>query len=496
MKKIRIFPILLLLCLVFTVFTPSAFALDDPELHAQAALLVNVETGEILYRKNETEQRSPASLTKIMTVLLAVEAVERGEISMDDVVTAGLDCQTGLDTDSSNVSIVAGEQMTLRDLLYCAMVASANEACNVIASYVSGSISAFVDRMNERAAELGCTGTHFADPNGLSNENHYTTAYDLYLITREAISHPDFMTICNTATYQVPATNATEERNLNNSNALINTGGVYGSGYLYEYAAGVKTGYTRLAGYCLISTAEKDGVHVLAVVLGSGGYYTGAEDYENFVDSIALYNWVFNNFSYQEVLSAADPVQKVSVELASGDGNAILRARSDVTLLLPNDVDPASRTLQVTLYEDRLTAPIKAGTVLGQAVIEIGGKSYGPIELVTNVDIGMAKSQYLRQQLQEFFSRVWVRTVIILLIVILVVYVLLVARYRALRRKHLREKRRAEKRRRAAQQQQPARKPVPKVKEPTQRFTAIDPNERDGETFDLDKYFDDHDWKA
>ena len=186
MKKIKIFPLILIICLALCALAPSASALDDPDLSAKAVLLADLNSGEILYSKNAEEQRSPASLTKIMTGLLAIEAIESGQCRMEDIVTAGADAWTGMGEDASNSNIQPGEQMTYKDLLYCAIMHSANEACNILATYISGSVSAFVDRMNERAAELGCTNTHFLDPNGLSNDGHSTTAYDMYLITKEA----------------------------------------------------------------------------------------------------------------------------------------------------------------------------------------------------------------------------------------------------------------------------------------------------------------------
>lgn len=490
MKKFRFFPLLLSLFLLFAFAAPPALALDEPQPEAEAVLLVDLATGDILYGKNIDQQRSPASLTKVMTGLLTIEAVKSGQVSLDDIVTAGPDCQQGLDSDSSNVSIVAGEEMTLRDYLNCALIASANEACNVIGTYLAGSISAFVERMNERAAELGCTGTHFADPNGLSNENHYTTAYDLFLITREALRHPEFTEICNTVDYHIDATNANGERNLTNSNALLSDHGFYGSGYVYDGAAGVKTGYTRAAGYCLISTAERNGVRVLAIVLGcKGPNNSDAVTIGSFNDSRMLYDWVFDNFSYRELLSAADPLKKVNVELAAGDGVAILRASGDVSLLLPNDADLDAKELQITVYEDQLVAPISAGTPLGEVVIGLGGKLYGPISLVSNANIDMSKGQFLKDNVQAFFNRGWVKTVIIILIAVLLIYVVLVARYRALRRKHLKARRRAEKQRRLAQEQRARTS----VSDPTQRFSTVDPAERDFDLGDLSKYFDDTD---
>ena len=475
MKKFKLFPLILIFCLVLSAWSPAALALDEPSLAVQAAVLADLDSGRIIYSKNMDEQRSPASLTKIMTGLLAIEAVESGQCSMDEMVTAPADCQAGMDSSSSNASIVSGEEMSFGDYIKCALIHSANDACNVIAVHVAGSIDAFVAKMNERAAALGCTSTSFADPNGLSSSNK-TTAYDLYLITKEAIKHEQFMNICNTDYFEVPATNVNPARSYYSSNALLTANGTYGAGYVYEYAAGVKTGFTQAAGYCLVSTAEKDGLRMLAVVLGGGGALnTGATTYDNFTDSIKLYNWVFDNFSCREVLSASDPVLNVSVQLAEGDGNAILRAAGNVSLLLPNDVDETTRRLECTVFEDRLVAPIEAGTVLGQATISIDGVNYGTIDLVTNTKIEMSKTEFLKQRLGEIFDRGWVKTLIVLVAILLIGYFALVMRYRSLRRKHLKEKKRAEQRRRMEREQLYRREEKPAVKEPTQRVKAVDP---------------------
>ena len=243
-----------------------------PTLDGQAALVVDLESGRILYEKSMSEQRAPASLTKIMTVLLVLEAVEAG-------ASAG---RRGHRAERLPAGHVGGQQhgrhrpgrgCVAAGAAVCAMVGSANEACNVIGSYLSGSVSAFVERMNERAAQLGCTNTHFVNTNGLPAEDHYSTAYDLYLITTEAMKHPLFMEMCNTQSYE-PSTGAINEgKTMHNSNALITTQSDYGAGYEYSYASGVKTGFTQAAGYCLISTAERGGVRALVIIMGCNGWY-------------------------------------------------------------------------------------------------------------------------------------------------------------------------------------------------------------------------------
>ena len=449
MKKFRILPLVLALCLALTIFTPAAFALDDPDLNAQSALLVDLDSGRVLYAKNADERRAPASLTKVMTVMLVLEAVNQGEIGLDDPVTAQDDCRDGMSDDSSTAGIVPGVTTTVRELLYCALLKSANEACNVLGRYTAGSVSAFVERMNAKAQELGCSDTHFANTNGLTAEDHYTTARDLYKITVAAMNYPLFMEICNTQGYQ-PSTNAINGGEIMyNSNALISSYSDYGYQYLYEYASGIKTGYTRAAGYCLISTAERQGIRVLGIVLGCDGWYNAQiEDLYNFIDSKNLYEWCWANFGYNTVLTSADPIGSVHVDMAEGDGMVPVYPQHDVILLVPNDLSTDRVETETMVYPEMLRAPLEAGTVVGEAHVKIDGVDYGAIRLVNNSPVELARTQYMLQRLRAFFSNGWVIVILIVILVLAAAYIALVVYYRRLRRRHLRERKEAEARRR------------------------------------------------
>ena len=456
MRKFKLLPSVLIVCLLAACLAPAAAALDDPAINARAAVLADPETGRVYYSLNADERAYPASLTKIMTVLLAVEAIERGEASEDDQVTATETSMQNLAEDGSTAGIVAGEVLTFSDLLYGAMLVSANEACNVIAEHVSGSVGAFVELMNERAAELGCTGTHFANTNGLPDENHYTTAADLALITSEALQHSLFTTICNTVTRTVPATNMNDERVLSNTNALINPDSGYGSGYYYEYAHGVKTGHTNDAGYCLISTAEKDGIRLMAVVLGCEAVPRAdgsGNDYQSFSDSITLYNWVFNNFSSQEIVSSAEQVAEAPVELGQGVERVSLRPANVVTAVVADDTDLSTVQRDVVVYSERdgetLVAPISAGTVLGELTLTLDGQVLGRSELVASTSVELSRAEYMKGRLAETFASPWVIGGLVFIVIFAAGYIFLVVRYRSLHKRHLRSVRQAEAERRA-----------------------------------------------
>ena len=467
MKKIKLLPIILLFCLLLSSLGLPALALEEPELSSSYAVLMDAATGRIFYQKDADAKAYPASLTKVMTVLVAVEAVERGEFSLTDSVTASDTRLEGMVDDGSTAGIVPGETMPLQDLLYCALLASANEACNVIAEHIGGSVDAFVEMMNTRAEELGCTGTHFANTHGLPDENHYTTAHDIALIYREAISHDLFAEISGTVSYSVAPTNVSDVRELSNTNSLINQNATFYPGYYYEYAKDGKTGHTSAAGYCLVSSAEKNGVHVIAAVLGgqandngSGGY-----NYTNFADSITLYNWAFENFSSREILSSSELITEVNVAMAADDGKATLRPNTVLTAVVANDFDVSSLKRDIVIYSERdgetLEAPIAAGTVLGEITLSLNGDVYGTTQLIAGSSVELSKTQYMKNQIAEVLGMTWVKIVIVALVLALICYIALVVRYRVLHKRHMRELRRAklERQRRMAEAaaQEPAR---------------------------------------
>ena len=475
MKKFKFLSFILLFSLFVCSMLPSASALEPVEIDSNAAMVVDLDTGKTFYEKNADMRVYPASVTKIMTVLLAIEAIERGDVSIYDEITAADSMSYDLVADGSSAGILVGETMSLESYLYCAMVSSANEACNVIAEYIGGTIPLFIESMNRRAAELGCTGTSFANTHGLPDENHYTTARDFSLIVQEAAHHDLFMEICGTPTVTIPATNKCAERKLNNSNALICSDSIYGSGYLYEYARGIKTGHTSDAGYCLASTAEKDGISLLAVVFGGKMYTDGSGKavYTNFTDTIKLYDWVFNNFSYQEILSSVVAVAETPVAMGSDADSVSLRPESSVTALLPNDFSASDVETKVTVYSEQsgeqLTAPISAGQVLGEVSVSIGGTSYCTVKLVALSTVSLSHRQYIKSEISKTLHSTPVKIVIIVLAVLLVGYVALVVRYRILHERHRRALREA---RRAAAGKPSAAAPKTPDAPPIDYFTA------------------------
>ena len=439
MKTRRFFSVFLLCALIVTLFaTPLSAAAEteaktppDPGISSKAALLVDANTGNVVYAKNEHEEMYPASLTKIMTALLVLEAVDSGQLSLDQQVTATESAMEGLAADGSTAGIQAGEILTVDQLLQCMLIISANEACNILAEQVSGSVDAFVDAMNAKAEALGCEDTHFANASGLHNSQHYTTAWDLYRITAEAMKHEDFMRICDTARATIPATNLSGERNLYTTNYLIDTW--RSLGYVYSNAHGIKTGSTDEAGHCLVSSATDGSLSFVSVALG--GPRVTLEDGEirtySFFDTREMFMWAFDNFSYQTVLEGSELVKEVSVALSKVDHVSVHPA-ADVELLLPKGTDPASleRTLDL---ESPVDAPVTEGQVLGTLSLSLEGEVLTTVDLLASHDVEASGLLLFWRNVRNFFSSTAVKVVGIALLVLaaaLIVWKLTVGRRR------------------------------------------------------------------
>lgn len=256
-----------------------------PELVSESVLMVEVNTGAVMYAKNIDTKRYPASTTKIMTCLIALE-----RCSMSETVTFS-ESAVDLEAGDSSIDAVAGEEMSMKDCLYGLMLPSGNDCANAIAEHIGGSIEGFAEIMNERAAELGCTGTHFANPHGLYNSEHYTTAEDMMKIAQVAFNNSAFVEIFSHASYTIPATNMSEARAISNTNYMI----VPNSSYYNDTVVGGKTGYLPESGRCLITLAEHDEMTVITVCMFSP-LYNGV-----FTDTQELLDYAFHGFSLSNI---------------------------------------------------------------------------------------------------------------------------------------------------------------------------------------------------
>ena len=434
MGKVKFLCALLLIMHICTIFCVPVSAVASisteagPQLNSAAAYLVDLETQSVLFAQNADEIREPASLTKVMTALLALEYG-----SLDQTLTvsqSALDALAAYDTAaySTTASLEVGEQLTLRSLLYCILVASSSDACCVVAEAVSGSVDAFVERMNERAQELGCENTQFKNPHGLHAEGHYTTAADMARITTAALQHDTFIDICNTASVEIPATNLHDRRYLKTTNYLLSTNTV--GGYVYNRACGVKTGYTSQAGYCLISTAKNSRMSLLGVVMGAEATDNGDGTYtiQSFKDMVNLFEYGFRSFTSVSLLSTLDVIAEMPVTLAAaGSNTAVLSPVRSVSAMLPADYDAALIQRTVHLAADQVEAPVEAGQVLGSVSIYYDNQLVDTVDLAAIAPVERSQLQVWKQTLLRYWESPWVRLVCLAVGVLFVLFLVRLA---------------------------------------------------------------------
>lgn len=400
------------------------YAVDDTYyVRAKASALIDLDAGALLYGGNIDAQIYPASLTKIMTCMIALE---RG--NLDDILTVSESSQQDLVIGGSTANLKVGEQISLRELLYCVMVSSANEACNVVAEYISGSISGFVALMNEYAAALGMTSTHYANTHGLHSDEHYTTVRDLSTLVRWAWQHELFREFSTVTKHVVPATNLSEERELHTTNYL--TSGLVVGKYYYEKAAGIKTGFTSKAGGCLISTAQDGDKHLLSIVVGCDTIENddGTTTDERFTETKKLLEYGLNHFSLVQVLSDTTMAGMPEVLYAEGRGSVVVRAKDNISVLLPDGFDVSKIEMQVSYTSGPpLEAPLEAGQTVGTVTAVYEGKPIASCDLVTLTAVARSVPEYVADKANEavggFFGRMmhyWYLTVPLLLVVLAV----------------------------------------------------------------------------
>ena len=441
MKTYRFLSLFLAVVLTVLLLPPQqASALEDFDAQARAALLIEANTGEVLYEKNAHRENYPASVTKVMTALLVFEAVDGGKLSLASPITAS-ETAIALPKDASTAGIKAGETLTVEQLLYCLLLPSANEAANILAEAVDGSVEAFVAHMNRRAQELGCECTHFMNPHGLHNAEHYSSAWDIYLITAEALKHDRFLDICNTKYYEIPENEFSKKRTLYSTNYLISN--VRTFYYLYGAAQGIKTGYTPEAGYCLVSSAVRGSRRLISVVLGCERV---VEDdvtiTKSFTETTRLFDYGFDNFSSKEIIHTDDFVCEVPVTLSSETNYVVAHPAQDVTRMMPNDLAVEDLTRDVTLYSESVEAPIAAGDELGRMVISYGDTVYAELPLLALSDVSASWLLVAQRDVLAFLSQRWVKLTAIGVIALIVLLIVLFGILRSRSRRYGHRRRR------------------------------------------------------
>ena len=346
------------ICVCFMMQSVAVFAEGNTDLglNAKSAILMEEATGNILYESNPDERLPIASVTKVMTMLLIMEAVDSGKISLDDMVTVS---ENAMSYGGSTMFLETGEQLTVNDMLKGIAVASANDGCVAMAEHLAGSESAFVDMMNEKAKELGMENTHFMNTNGLDEDDHYSSARDVAIMSRELMKHE---TIFNYTSIWMDTLRGGKFQ-LANTNKLIR---------FYDGANGLKTGSTSKALCCLSAAAKRNDMQLIAVVLGAP---TSAE---RFASAKSLLDYGFANYAVNTQITAGDEVQKIAVEKGVDKEVGVVAGDSCSTLVKKGQEDNITKEIKI---DETITAPIEAGQKIGTMTISRDGEVIADIDL-------------------------------------------------------------------------------------------------------------------
>lgn len=394
MKK-RFISIMITAVFIMTaVFTGTAYAdvTPAPQTAAQCAVLIDANTGEVLMDKDMNMTEFPASTTKMMTALLAIE-----HLDLDQVVTVGEDV---VNIDGSGLDIKPGEQFTVEQLLYGMMLKSANDMAVVLADAVSGNSANFAILMNQKAARIGCTGTNFVTPNGLPDDQHVSTPHDLALIAAEGMKNPTFAKIVKNKHYTIPATNMSPERKVTNSNQLLtNKKTLMVDGverpYHYDGIKGVKTGFTNAAQACLAADAERNGLDLISVTM-----HDSRE--EQYPDAIKILDWGFANYKALTVINKNKVLAEADVE--NGASKTVnLVPEKDIKMAAEKNVT-SRKDLSYKTKAKPLTAPVKKGTEAGTITIYKDGSKLVSYKLVTQKDVDGSFSYKVSKFFKDLFN--------------------------------------------------------------------------------------------
>ena len=407
-----------------------------PDITAAAAVLMDAATGELIYEKNSSRLIYPASTVKIMTAIIVLENVEDLQST---VVVSRFVVQNAIGN-TMDPRASEGEIFTVEDLLSALLLRGANDAALALAEHVGGSVTAFVDKMNAKAKELGCEHTVFTNPTGMHSSEMRTTASDMAKIAFYASKTQKYMDISTLLRYEIPATNRTRDmRVMHNRNHFVSRGQF--AQYYYEHAKSINFGSTTEAGLCLAAIAEQTELAYLCLVMGSTSSpipETDAVRLNCFPDARSLFEWVFSMYSYRTAISEKDIIISAAVKLSSNRDVVTLIPDAEITILLHKNADIDEVIIkQIDIFEDMFVAPIEKGDILGRITVIYNGEAIGTANLRSTADFELSDVLYVLEWVTEMVSGVWFRASVIIFFVIFAFYisVTLLRRSRAAQRR-------------------------------------------------------------
>ena len=370
----KFFVCLSLFLILITIFVSCTLAEDSSlDISSSSAILIELNSGKILYEKNINEKMYPASLTKILTAIIVIE-----NSNLEDIVEVSSDAVMSIPFGYVTANLQVGEKFTVEQLLYVLMVGSSNDAAIVLAEHIAGSVENFASLMNEKAKELGCTNSNFINPNGEHDDNHYSSAYDFSLISKYAMKNETFRKLVSSTYYSLPSTEkySKDDRFFTTTNSLL----LKNSEYYYKNATGIKTGFTTPAGNCLIASANKNDLELIAIVLNCP---TSSDRYK---DIKSLFEYGYNNYSLKQVAKSEKIVHTINVKHATRNTKKLdLAVKNDINVLI-NKENAENTVMPEIVINKGLKAPLKKGDVVGSIKYISEGITYEE-PLVANNDV-------------------------------------------------------------------------------------------------------------
>ncbi len=441
---VKILSVLLALAVLAASASIGAGAIsykNKVNVKSESVLMVNMDSNQVVYEKDPDSKRYPASTTKIMTYIIAVENIDDLENTRIEVKQKLIDQLRNTGSSLSNMGDHVGKKVRVIDLLYSMMVPSGNDAALILADYVGGGdIEKFVDMMNKKAEELGCENTHFQNPDGLHHKDHYTTARDLYKITTYALTLPRFMEICNTTEYTCEG----DEYPITTTNYLIDE--YRGGQYYYMYAKGIKTGTTDEAGRCLVTTASADGYSYILILLGAPYKEGVQEEYFTFYDAADLFRWALVDLELKTIKTTSTPVCEAKVKYVWGQDKVTLLPERSLNAIVPKDIKPENIVVDTDIPEE-IEAPLYTDKSVGTATVYYVDSSGGEKQKIATVNL-VPEQQLERSAILvvlDVFGTIWRSAwfliVIGVIVLIVVIYIIAAKIHRAKVRKKRQVKR-------------------------------------------------------
>ncbi|MGN1480796.1 D-alanyl-D-alanine carboxypeptidase family protein [Porcipelethomonas sp.] len=395
------------------------------DVNSQSAYIINLDTKSVVYEKNADAEQMPASLVDIMTAVVVLENCEDPDsvtITADKSLYAEFE-EYEYPDDLRYAEIWDGDTFTVTDYLYALMLTSSCEAANILANYFGNqNISAFVDKMNQKAKEIGAENTVFTNPHGLYDPKQVSTAKDMALITEYALTVPGFEDIATTEEYEVKPLSYTtaheEEWTWSHSNIMMSAASDY---YVYG-VKGIKTGNLQLGGRNLITMASSDGIKYLLVLMNAPFYdENGDSKYYHLIDACNLIEWVFDNFNYQVLLSKDEEIAEIKVEDSDGSGYVLVKPKEELSTLWYNDIDTTSIQKNIKLA-DSVTAPVKKGEKLGEIELKLSDEVIAKVDLVAADNVDRSFIKFNLSMAKSFFSNKWFKRAMIISSIISLLY--------------------------------------------------------------------------